>query len=348
MTVRSAHARMRPDPGRVHNGGMRAITYSQQGPAVEVLRLVDVDVPEPGPGEVRVRVAYSAINPTDVKMRAGVTARTIEEFQIPHMDGSGVIDAVGPGVDSSRIGERVWLMLVAHESRWGTAADALLVDADRAIPLPPSVSLEHAATLAVPSLTAAHCLFQAGPIEDSDVLVQGGAGGVGRAAIELAVFGGARVYATASTPAKRDIATAAGARLAVDYRDPTAAEQLLSAAGGVDRIIELNLGVNLDLDLTVLRTGSAIVVYAADGADPQIPVRRLMTACVNVQFMILYNITPDELRRAISIVTTALADGALTPPPTQVFALEDCVAAHEAQEAGPAARILIQVNEMEG
>ena len=326
---------------------MRAITYSQQGPAADVLGLVDIDVPEPGPGEVRVRVAYSAVNPTDVKMRAGVTARTIEEFQVPHMDGSGVIDAVGAGVDPARIGERVWLMLVAHESRWGTAAEALLVASDRAITLPLGITLEHAATLAVPSLTAAHCLFQAGSIEGRNVLIHGGAGGVGRTAVELGVFGGAPVYATASTPAKQEIARAAGARLVVDYRDPQAAQQLLAASGGIDRIVELNLGVNLELDLTVLRTGSTIVIYAADGTDPQIPVRRMMTGCVDLQFMILYNITPEELRRAMTIVSTALADGALTPPPTQVFALEDCVDAHLAQEAGPLSRVLLLVNEME-
>ncbi len=338
---------MRPDPGRVHNGGMRAITYSQQGPAADVLHLVEVPEPEPGPGEVRVRVAYSAINPTDVKMRGGITARTIEEFQVPHMDGSGVIDAVGAGVDPSRIGERVWLMLVAHESRWGTAAEALIVDADRAIALPPDISLRQGATLAVPSLTAAHCLFQTGPLTGRSVLIQGGAGGVGRTAIELAAFGGADVYATASTPAKQEIARGAGARLVVDYRDPRAAEQILAASGGIDRIIELNLGVNLELDLAVLRTGSTIVVYAADGTDPQIPVRRLMTACVDLAFMILYNITPDELRTAITTVSTALAAGALTAPPTRVFALEECVEAHLAQEAGPSERLLLHVNEME-
>jgi len=331
----------------VHNGGMRAITYSRQGPAAEVLELTNFELPQPGPGQVRVQIAYSAINPTDVKMRGGISARTIEEFQIPHMDGSGIIDAVGEGVAPSRIGERVWLMLVAHESRWGTAAEAIIVDSDRAIPLPAHITLKHAATIAVPSLTAAYCLYQGGSLTDRNVLIQGGAGGVGRAAIELAVLGEARVYATASTPAKQEIARAAGAHLVVDYRDPHAAEQILVASGGIDRIIELNLDVNLELDLAVARTGSTIITYASDGTDPQIPIRRLMMACLDLRFMILYNISPVELANAIDIVSSALERRALTIPPTRVFALEECVEAHIAQEAGPDSRLLLLVNELE-
>ena len=329
------------------------MTYSQQGPAAEVLRLTEFELPEPGPGQVRVQIAYSAVNPTDVKMRGGLSARTIEESQIPHMDGSGIIDAVGEGVAASRIGERVWLMLVGHESRWGTAAEATIVDSDRAIKLPAHITLKHGATIAVPSLTAAYCLFQGGSLfrdgslTDRNVLIQGGAGGVGRAAIELAVLGQAHVYATASTPAKQEIARAAGARLVVDYRDPQAAEQILVASGGIDRIIELNLDVNLELDLAVARTGSTIVTYASDGSDPQIPVRRLMMACIDLRFMILYNITPAELANAIEIVSSALEQRALTIPPTRVLTLEECVQAHIAQEEGPDSRLLLLVNELE-
>jgi NADPH:quinone reductase len=323
------------------------MSYSQQGPAAQVLQLINVDLPQPGPGQVRVQIAYSAVNPTDVKTRSGMTGQSIEQPQIPHMDGSGIIDAVGEGVSPSRIGERVWLMLVAFGSTWGTAAEAIIVDSARAIELPAHITLKHAATIAVPSLTAAYCLFQDGSLTDRNVLIQGGAGGVGRAAIQLAALGGARVYATASTPAKQEIARTAGAHLVVDYRDPQAAEKIMVASGGIDRIIELNLGVNLELDLAVIRTGSSIVTYAADATDPQIPVRRLMMACVDLRFMILYNITPAELANAIGIVSSALERGAVTIPPTRVFALEECVDAHVAQEAGPDSRLLLLVNELE-
>src|SRR5260370_27681506 len=102
---------------------MRAALYDRYGAAAEVLRVVQVDRPEPGPGEVRVRIELSGVNPTDWKARGGATPRPINEFQIPHHDGAGTIDAVGAGVDPGRIGERVWVWLAAASGRWGTAAE---------------------------------------------------------------------------------------------------------------------------------------------------------------------------------------------------------------------------------
>ena len=101
---------------------MRAAVYERTGPAAEVLQVTDLPEPEPGPGEVRVRVQASGINPTDVKTRGGLTPRPIDGFQIPHHDGAGVIDAVGPGGPQDRIGQRVWIYLAAAGRRWGTAA----------------------------------------------------------------------------------------------------------------------------------------------------------------------------------------------------------------------------------
>src|SRR3984893_18796458 len=121
---------------------MRAAVDDRPGPAREVLRIEDIERPEPGPGEVRVRVYVSGVNPTDWKIRAGVTPRRIEGFQIPHHDGVGVIDAVGEGVDPGRVGERVWVWFAAHGRRWGTAAEWTVVPAERAVPLPGNASME--------------------------------------------------------------------------------------------------------------------------------------------------------------------------------------------------------------
>ena len=106
---------------------MKAALYDRYGPAREVLRVEDIERPEPGPGEVRVKIEASGINPTDWKSRSGATPRPIDGFQIPHHDGAGVIDAVGPGVDRSRIGQRVWTWLAAANRRWGTAAQWTVV-----------------------------------------------------------------------------------------------------------------------------------------------------------------------------------------------------------------------------
>jgi NADPH2:quinone reductase len=119
---------------------MRAALYDRHGPAHEVLRMEDVVRPEPGPGQVRVKVEISGINPTDWKSRSGATPRAIDGFQIPHHDGTGVIDAVGEGVDPAAVGQRVWLWMAAAGSRWGSAAQWTVVPRHAAVPLPDSAS----------------------------------------------------------------------------------------------------------------------------------------------------------------------------------------------------------------
>lgn len=322
---------------------MTAALYRTYGPATEVLEVDQVERPEPGPGEVRVRMSVSAVNPTDVKTRGGSTPRPIDGFQVPHMDGAGVIDAVGPGVDEARVGERVWLLLAAFGNRWGTAAQWAVVPSARAVALPDGISMDVGATLGVPAVTAAHCLFARGSIAGADVLVAGGAGAVGRAAVQLARWAGARVCATVSSAEKAAIATAAGAHHTVNYRDADAAEQLADWSPRVDRIVELALGPNLDLDLSVAGQGTSIVTYAIDDDDPILPIRRCMIAGVTLEFMLLYTVSPSALHDAVHLVDRALAAGALDLPPVTRFGLEDVVAAHAAQEAGPVGKVLIEI-----
>lgn len=322
---------------------MRAATYSSTGPAKDVLTVQDLPLPKPGPHQVRVKLAYSGVNPTDVKSRAGLTPRAMGKFQIPHHDGAGVIEVVGASVDPSRIGERVWVMLAADNNPYGTAAEYCIVDVKHVFPLPAEVPFELGATLGVPAVTAAYCLFADGPIDGQQVLIQGGAGGVGRAAIQLAKWAGATVIATASTPEKLNIAKEAGAVQVFDYRAPDVAESIRAVAPKIRRIIEVNLNANMDLDLAVSNPGTVIVVYAADGEDPVLPRRRFMTACVTLEFMLLYNTEPQKFAQALAATQEALAAGALTMPPVRYFTLDEIVAAHEAQEAGPDTRLLIDL-----
>ena len=317
---------------------MRAALYEKTGPASEVLQVSEVALPEPGPGQVRVTISFSGINPTDVKTRSRGLAN-IDEFQIPHQDGSGVIDAVGTGIDPIRIGERVWVMLAANENRYGTAAQYCIVNSELARQLPDAATLELGATLGVPAVTAAYCLFADGPIAGESVLVSGGAGAVGRAAVQLAKWAGARVFTTVSSEHKAQIATEAGADVVVNYTDPTAIDQLKDQ--GISRIIEVNLGANLELDLAISQPGMKIVVYAADGDDPVLPRRALMTACISIEFMLLYNIPEHKLWQAVEFVEAALAQGALTPPPITLMPLTEIAAAHVQIEAASINRVLV-------
>jgi NADPH:quinone reductase len=320
---------------------VKAALYDRNGPAAEVLRVEDVARPEPGPGEVRVKVAVSGVNPTDYKSRRGSTPRPIDGFQIPHHDGAGVIDAVGEGVDPARVGERVWVWLAAAGRRWGTAAEWTVVPARQAVALPDGVSLELGASLGVPAMTAHWCVFADGPVAGQTVLVAGGAGAVGHFAIQLAARGGATVVATASGPHKADLARQAGAAHVVNYRDHDAAAQVRAVAGHVDRVIEVALGTNLGLDLAVLRHGSTIVSYAAEATDPVVPIRACMTANVVLRFVLLYGVASAALDKAVTDISAALTEGALTELPVHRYPLPDIVAAHEAAEADPVGKVLV-------
>ena len=322
---------------------MRAAMYDCYGPAGDVLRVEEIERPEPGPGEVRVRLQLSGVNPTDWKSRAGSTPRPIDGFQIPHHDGAGVIDEVGEGVDPGRAGQRVWLWLAAAGRCWGTAAEWTIVPERQAVRMPDGIPAELGASLGVPAMTAHRCLFADGPLDGQTVLVAGGAGAVGHFAIELAKHAGARVIATVSGPRKAELAAKAGADHVVNYTDADAADQIRALGPPVDRVIELALGANLALDLAVTRPHASIVTYAAEPADPALPVRACMTANLTLRFVLLYGVPPAALGQAASDITSALADGALTELPVTRFGLADVAAAHRAVEAGMPGKVVVEL-----
>jgi len=319
---------------------MRAALYDRHGASAEVLRVEDIETPDPRPGEVRVKIVYSGVNPTDWKSRGGGTPRPIDGFQIPHQDGAGVIDAVGEDVDPARIGQRVWLFLAAAGRRWGTAAEWTVIPAERAVPLPGSTSFELGASLGVPAMTAHRCLFADGPVDGKTILVAGGAGAVGHFAIELAKLHGARVVTTVSGPEKAALAKAAGADLVVNYREPSAADEI-RAFGPVDRIVEVALGANVQLDLAVLRPLREIVTYAAEPGDPALPVRACMNANLVLRFILLYGVPPEALDLAAGDITAALGGGALTELPAHVFRLDETAAAQDAVQNGAVGKVLV-------
>jgi NADPH:quinone reductase len=322
---------------------MKAALFERHGPASDVLRVAEIETPEPGPGEVRVRMKLSGINPTDWKSRSGATPRPIDDFQIPHLDGTGVIDAVGPGVDAGRVGQRVWTWMAAAGRRWGTAAQWSVLPSRQAVPLPDGASDELGACLGVPAMTAHRCLAADGSVSGKDVLVAGGAGAVGHFAIELAKFFGARVATTVSGPQKAELARKAGADLVVNYRDAAATDQLRAFAPTMDRIVELALGANLDLDLAVSGSSTHIVDYAAEPSDPVLPVRKCMTANVTLRFILLYGVPAEAMDQAVTDISAALVAGALTELPVTRFPLDQIAAAQDAVEAGAVGKVLLEI-----
>ncbi len=340
---------------------MKAVIYSQTGDS-SVLEMVDRDPPEPGSGEVRVRIVRSAVNPTDWKARSGggSAVQPGHQDQVPNQDGSGVIDAVGAGVDPGRAGERVWIWQGAHSGpRGGTAQEFALLPAGRAVPLAQGASFDLGACLGVPALTAHRCLtvgeggpaqLEPGALTGRTVLVSGGAGAVGHAAIQLAAWAGARVIATISGDEKAKLALAAGAHHTVNYRTQDAASAIRDLApDGVDTIVEVAAAANAELDVAVIGMHGAVAVYADDGGAPlQLPVRPLMVPNARWQFVMLY--TEPEAAKLASIagVQEAVTAGALevgehTGLPLHHFSLAQTGAAHDAVEHGMVGKVLIDV-----
>jgi len=299
---------------------MRAAVYEGRG-ASDVLQVKEVPTPGPGVGEVRLRLHVAAVNPTDWKARKS-GGDLDADFQIPGQDGAGVIEAVGPGVDLGRIGERAWVYHAAYRRPFGTAAQYTVVPARQAVRIPEGTGFDQAAALGIPYITAYGCLLSDGPIDGQTILVHGGAGAVGHAAIQLARRAGAHVITTVSSKAKAAIATSAGAHVIVDYTQKSALEQVAAAArAGVDRIIEVDLTHNLELDRAVIVPHGVIVTYAADADDPTVPVRALMNGNVTLRFVMVYGFTPSTIAAAIDDITRGLVDGDLTPLPVIRFSL---------------------------
>ena len=324
---------------------MRAAVYERYGPARDVLRVTEIERPEPGPGEVRVRLRVSAVNPTDWRVRSGSQAGGDPPFPylVPNQDGAGEIDAVGEGVDPGRVGTRVWVWFAAHGRQHGSAAQWVCLPERQAVALPDNASFDLGASLGIPALTAHHCLFRDGGLDGRTVLVAGGAGAVGHFAIELARRDGARVIATVSSDEKGDLARAAGAQTVVNYRAEDAADAIRAAAPeGVDRIVEVAPAANAALDAEVVAPDGAVSIYAADG-ELTTPVRPLMVRNVVLRFVLVYNVAPEWLARAVDEVSAAATAGDLSELPAHRFPLDDIAGAHEAVEGGAVGKVLVDI-----
>jgi NADPH2:quinone reductase len=319
---------------------VRAALYRRFGPAREVLELADVDAPLAAPGEVLVRLHTSAINPSDVKKRAGAFPDLLDDgFVIPNSDGAGIIDAVGDGVDKSRAGERVWVYQAQHERRYGTAADYVAISSSCAPRLPEKVGFDVGACLGIPAMTAHRAVFADGDVEGRTVLVMGGAGRVGYYAVQWARRAGATVIATASNPDDAATCSAAGADHVVDHRGDDFAAAVLEAAGGpqVDRVVDLEFGTNLPVSLEVLKVGGTIAAYgSAKQPEPVLPFYRMMYKDLTLRTIIVYAMPDGAKDHAIADINSALSHDWLQHRIAHSMPLEEIAAGNEIVESGQA------------
>ncbi len=350
--------RVRPDaPDGVANG--RAVVYTETG-GPDVLRVVRRPIAEPGPGEVRVRIHRAGVNPTDWKSRQGDgPGRPIEPAQVPGQDGAGVVDAVGSGVEAALHGLRVWIWEAAQGRSNGTAQEYAIVPARQVVTLPDLASFDLGASLGIPFITAHRCLtvtedgpvrLGPGTLDGRVVLVAGGAGAVGNAAIQLARWSDATIIATVSDPRKAQLAAVAGADHVINYRQQDVVTEIRKITQrGVDTIVEVAPAVNAAIDAAVVARLGSVAIYSTNGGgEVTLPVRALMAPNARWQFVLVYTAPAEAKGIAIDDIAAAIIDGAIRVGgdaglPLHHFPLDRMGDAHTAVQQGAVGKVLIDV-----
>jgi NADPH2:quinone reductase len=291
---------------------------------------------------VRVRLYASGVNPSDVKSRA--YRQSPYPMVIPHSDGAGEIDALGPGVAESRLGERVWVWNGQWQRPFGTAAEFIVLPAARAVPLPACISFEEGATLGIPASTAYHAVSLAGAVQGTTLLVSGGAGSVGQFAIQFAKARGATVITMISSPEKAAVAQDAGADHCINYKceDVGARVAEITQGQGVDAIAEMDLTANAGLIPVVLRPKGKVIVYGT-GAEATLPAVGCLFSSVQLSFFLIYQLDAQAREQVVTGITHALEQRRVVARIGPVFPLAEAATAHEAVERGTIGNVIVKI-----
>ncbi|GCD41256.1 NADPH:quinone reductase [Streptomyces paromomycinus] len=324
---------------------MRAAWYENRGPARKVFQVGELPTPEPGPGELRIRLAFSGINPGDVKKRQVWLGSAAPAFPrtVPHSDGAGVVDAVGDGVPAAWIGRRAWCSYAQSYRPYGTAAQYTVVPEGCVGALPETVSAEQGACLGIPGITAHRAVFVDGPVTGRTVVVAGALGSVGRAVAVLARRAGAQVIGTVSRPGQLAALRELGVDRAVCAGDDVVDAVLALTGGrGADRVVEVAFDANAALDARLLAPGGTIAAYATHEPAPTLPFWPLAFKNATVRLLGYDDFPREAVRLALPDITAAAAASALSYPVAAVHPLDEIAAAHEAVERpGTPGRVLL-------
>jgi NADPH2:quinone reductase len=267
---------------------------------------------------------------------------------IPHQDGAGEIVAAGSPELAHRIGQRVWFYEAQFGRPFGAAAEYTAIPAHKAVQMPPNLSFDEGACLGVPAMTAHRAIFADGSVKDKTVFVSGGAGAVGRYAVQFAKLGGARVIATVGSELSAASATASGADLVLDRRN----DDLIARTGeftgtsdgrGVDRFVEVAFGENLPLIERLLKVNGVVAAYSSDSIpEPKLPFWPLLMLDATIRLILVYRMDVSAHQDAEHAISEALRSGALTHDIAQVFDLEHIAEAHERVESGSRGKIIVR------
>ena len=285
---------------------MKAVRIHEYG-GPEVLVYEEVPKPEPGPAQILVKVAAATVNPVDVAVREDRFPTPRQPPKILGSDGAGVVEQIGAEVTSVEIGERVAFSGLGIGSE-GSYAEYAVIAETQVVHLPEELSFTDAAAIGMAFPAAYYALVTRGALREGEtVLVQGAAGGVGSASVQLAKALGARVLATASGPDAADLVLSLGAEAVIDFRTEDVPERVLELTGGrgVDLIHELVLSANLPMDVGMVAKGGRIIgTGQGPGPDATVPIGAAIAKDASVLFMNLNNAG----RAGVAAIATEVAD----------------------------------------
>lgn len=315
---------------------MRAVVVREPG-GPEALRVAEVPDPSPGPGEVLLRVTATAVNRADTLQRRGLYPPPPGASEIIGLEASGIVEEIGQGVDGWRVGDRVCALLSG-----GGYAERVAVPAEQLARLPEGLDPVAAAGIPEAFITAHDNLATRARLAAGEtVLVHGGAGGVGSAAIQVARRAGAHVLATAGSAPKLDLCRALGAEAAVDHRaeDFAARARELTGGRGVDVILDVMGAAYLERNLSCLALdGRLVVIGLQGGSRSNIELGPMLARRLTLSATTLRSRPRDQkaaiVARFRDEVMPGFADGSLRTVVDRVLPLEQAAEAHRVMEAG--------------
>ncbi len=317
---------------------MKAVRVHQFG-GPELLRLEEIATPAPGPNQVLVRLHAIGVNPVETYQRSGSNP-AIRLPWTPGMDAAGVVEAVGPGVDRAKPGDRVY----TADTITGSYAELALCEEKRIHRLPANITFQQGAAINIPYATAYRALFHRARAQAGElVLIHGASGGVGIAATQIARAAGLTIIGTGGTDAGRKLVTDHGAHHVLDHRNPGYLDQIptLTNGRGVDIILEMLANVNLGKDLPLLARHGRVIVIGSRG-NVEITPRELMKRDADIRAMTLFNATDDELAGIHAALAAGLENGTLRPVVGREMKLSDAAKAHVAVlEPGAYGKIIL-------
>lgn len=292
----------------------------------EVMEVVVKNLPEPKDGELLVSVKAIGVNPVETYIRAGTYPRLPELPYTPGGNISGIVERCGGGVTGLSKGDRVYSAATLS----GGYAEKALCSQDQLFRLPENLSFSQGAAIGVPAATAWRALFMRGDGKPGErVLVHGGSGSVGQAAIQLARGAGMEVFASAGTLEGCDLITQLGAT-AVNHNDKEYASQLNqeSGAGGFDLILEMLANKNLGTDLTLLAPRGRVVIIGSRGTI-EIDPRLTMGIETDIRGLAVFNASREEVVRTHAALFAAMNAGIYIPKISQELPFSDAPKAHQ-------------------